>query len=184
MIYDRGYPSYDFIHHYIVKELDYLIRVKINFSQITIDFEKSKKKTQIISIFPGKNTKISDKVYNRNTPIKLRLVRVKLPKGNVEILMTSLIDVKVYPNTNFKELYQKRWGVETFYDELKNKLKIEHFSGYSNQSILQDFYTALFISNVQTLIVSEIEDELAEQNSQKKYDYKINTKYILWSFEK
>ena len=85
------------------------------------------------------------------------------------------MDLKIYPNKIFKELYQKRWRVETFYDELKNKLKVEHFSGYSNQSILQDFYTALFISNIQTLIVSEIEDEIAIQNQERKYNYKINT---------
>lgn len=175
LIYDRGYPSYNFIHQHIVRELDYLMRVKVSFSQLTIDFEKSKNKTAIVSMFPGKNTKLSDKTYDKNTPIKLRLVRVELPNGKVEILMTSLINIETYPNANFKQLYQKRWGVETFYDELKNKLKVEHFSGYSNQSILQDFYTALFISNIQTLIVSELNDEIEEQNLKRKYEYKINT---------
>jgi len=175
LIYDRGYPSYDFIHQHIKNDLDYLMRVKVSFSQLTIDFEKSKKRTKIVSIYPGKNTKSSGKGYHKDTPIQLRLVRVELPKGQVEILMTSLLKSKTYPTTIFKELYQKRWGVETFYDELKNKLKVEHFSGYSNQSILQDFYIALFISNIQTLIVSEIEDEVRLQNQQRKYEYKINT---------
>jgi len=175
LIYDRGYPSYDFIHQHITRNLDYLMRVKVSFSQLTIDFEKSKKRSKIVEIFPGKNTKLSDKTYGKDTPIKLRLVRVELPKGNVEILMTSLLDAKIHPNTIFKKLYRKRWGVETFYDELKNKLKVEHFSGYSNQSILQDFYTALFISNIQTLIVSELEDEITTQNKKRKYNYKINT---------
>lgn len=175
LIYDRGYPSYDFIHQHITRDLDYLMRVKVSFSQLTIDFEKSKKRSKIVDIYPGKNTKLSNKTYGKDTPIKVRLLRVELPKGKVEILMTSLLDAKTYPNAIFKELYRKRWGVETFYDELKNKLKVEHFSGYSNQSILQDFYTALFISNIQTLIVSEIEDEITIQNKQRKYDYKINT---------
>lgn len=175
LIYDRGYPSYNFIHEHLVRGLDYLMRVKVSFSQATIDFEKSKRNSEIVLIYPGKNTKLSDKTYNKNTPIKLRLVRVELPKGEVEILMTSLTDSNTYHNRVFKALYQKRWGVETYYDELKNKLKVEHFSGYSNQSILQDFYTSLFISNVQTLIVSELQDELIEQNQQRKYDYKINT---------
>jgi len=142
LIYDRGYPSYNFINQHITRGLDYLMRVKVSFSQLTLDFEKSKKRSKIVSIFPGKNTRISDKTYRKDTPIKLRLVRVELPKGQVEILMTSLLEIKTYPNGVFKELYQKRWGVETFYDELKNKLKVEHFPGYSNQSILQDFYTA------------------------------------------
>lgn len=54
-------------------------------------------------------------------------------------------------------------------------MRVEHFSGYSNQSILQDFKAALFVSNVQTLIVSELEDELKDINRGKKYDYKVNT---------
>ena len=91
-------------------------------------------------------------------------------------------------------MYFKRWGVETFYDELKNKinnflkptilgrasrnsfrLKVEYFSGYSNQSILQDFNAAIFISNVQTLIVNDLEDEIKELTKNRKLTYKINT---------
>ena len=52
---------------------------------------------------------------------------------------------------------------------------MEHFSGYSNESIQQDFYAALFVSNVQTLIVSELEEELTVENQSKKYNYKVNT---------
>lgn len=175
IIYDRGYPSYDLIYEHIERGLDYLMRVKTSFSGLTIDFEKSKKKSLIVEIYPGKNTKTANKKYTKNCPIKVRLVRVELASGQVEILMTSLLDSKAYPTSQFKQLYFKRWGVETFYDELKNKLKIEHFSGYSNQSIQQDFQAALFVSNVQTLIVSELEDELKDNNLGKKYDYKINT---------
>lgn len=174
IIYDRGYPSYDFINYHITNNLDYVMRVKIGFSQLTIDFEKNKKNSQVVAIYPGKNVKLSDKAYNKTSPIKVRLIRVELTKGQVEILMTSLLDIKTYPSNIFKALYCKRWGVETYYDELKNKLKVEHFSGYSKQSILQDFYAALFISNVQTLIVSELEDEIREENKQRKLDYKIN----------
>lgn len=175
IIYDRGYPSYDFIQQHVKRELDYLMRVKTSFSGLAMDFEKSRKKSLVAAIYPGKNAKLSDKEYTKTSPIKVRLVRIDLGKGNVEILMTSLLDSNLYPTSQFKELYFKRWGVETFYDELKNKLRVEHFSGYSNQSILQDFKAALFVSNVQTLIVSELEDELKESNHGKKYDYKINT---------
>lgn len=176
ILYDRGYPSYDLIHRLTERGLDYLMRAKTSFSGLTIDFEKSKKKSLAVEIYPGKNAKLTDKQYTKNSPIKVRLIRVELVSGQVEILMTSLLDSNAYPTSQFKQLYFKRWVVETFYDELKNKLKIEHFhSGYSNQSIQQDFKAALFVSNVQTLIVSELEDELKEGNRGKKYDYKINT---------
>lgn len=129
----------------------------------------------VVEIYPGKNTKIADKKYTKNSPIKIRFIRVELAKGQVEILLTSLLDSNIYPTSLFKQLYFKRWRVETFYDELKNKLKVEHFSGYSNESIEQDFKAVLFVSNVQTLIVGELDEELKENNQGKKYEYKINT---------
>jgi len=164
LLYDRGYPSYDFIYQHLEKGLDYLMRIKIAFSQMTKDFHSSGKRSQVIDIYPAKNIKILDKDYDKNTPIKVRLVRIELPKGEVEILITSLVSSKKYPNKLFKELYFKRWRVETFYDELKNKLKVEHFSGYSEQSIQQDFNAALFVSNVQTLILGEIQEEVIQES--------------------
>ena len=175
MIYDRGYPSYDFINEHIKRGFDYLMRVKTSYSGLVKDFDKSGKRSLVVDIYPGKNAKLSNREYTRDSPIKVRLVRIGLGKGQVEILMTSLLDSNQYPTNQFKELYFKRWGVETFYDELKTKLRVEHFSGYSNQSILQDFKAALFVSNVQTLIISELEEELKDTNQGKKYDYKINT---------
>lgn len=175
IIYDRGYPSYNLIYEHCKKNIDYLIRVKVNFSGITKAFIASGKTSQTIEIYPGKNVDISNKEYDRKSSIKVRLIRVELADGEVELLMTSLLDSKKYNRKIFKELYYKRWGVETFYDELKNKLKAEHFSGYSNQNILQDFNAALFVSNVQTLIVSELEDDIDQISQTRKYQYKVNT---------
>ena len=103
------------------------------------------------------------------------MIRVDLPTGETEVLISSLVDEQKYAYCIFKELYFKRWRVETFYDELKNKLKVEHFSGYSNISILQDFNAAIFISNVQTLIVSDLKEEIEKITKDNKHGYKINT---------
>jgi hypothetical protein len=75
----------------------------------------------------------------------------------------------------FKELYFLRWKIETFYDELKNKIKVEYFSGLSKISVLQDFYCAIFISNLQSVIVNELQEELEIKNKKTKLDYKVNT---------
>jgi hypothetical protein len=175
VIYDRGYPSFHLIYEHIKQGSDFLIRAKISFSNVTSEFIKSGKSTETVPIYPGKNVKITDKQYDKNASVKVRLIRVDLPSGEVELLITSLLDTTKYKNFIFKELYFKRWGVESFYDELKNKLKVEYFSGYSSQSILQDFYAALFVSNVQTLIVSELTDEINEQTQGAKYKYKVNS---------
>lgn len=175
IIYDRGYPSYDFKYEHIRKSVDYLIRAKKDHSNVVKSFVNSKKTTMIVDIFPPAGRVFPGKDYDKNTNIKVRLVRVDLPNGEVEILMTSLLDSKTYPTNMFKELYFLRWGIETFYDELKNKLKVEHFSGYSKASIQQDFFCAIFISNLQSIIVNDLQEELKGKNKFTKLDYKINT---------
>ena len=174
VIYDRGYPSFHLIYEHIKQGSDFLIRVKVTFSNVTREFIKSGKSTEIVTFYPGKNANLNGKEYDKNTSVKVRLIRINLPNGEIELLITSLLDTLKYNTIIFKELYFKRWGIESFYDELKNKLKVEYFSGYSNQSILQDFYAALFVSNVQTLIVSELTDEINEQTQGAIYKYKVN----------
>ncbi len=183
IIYDRGYPSFNLIYEHFEKGIDFLIRVKADFSNITREFYKSGLYSDIVQIKPGKNAKLSDKSYSKETSKAVRLVKVELPSEEVEILITSLLDSAKYPDSIFKDIYFLRWGVETFYDELKNKIKAENFSGYSQHSILQDFYAALFVSNVQSLIVGEINDELAEESLENRYQYKVNSN-LLYGFLK
>lgn len=175
IIYDRGYPSYDFINEHIKLNVDCLIRVKATHCASVIDFVASSKKSIIAEIHPQKNQSFKDKDYTRHSILKVRLLRIDLPGGEIEVLMTTLLDSQKFPAKMFKELYFLRWGVETFYDELKNKLKIEHFTGYSEVSIQQDFFCAIFISNLQSVMVNDLADELSVQNQGKKYPYKVNT---------
>lgn len=175
IIYDRGYPGYDFVNEHIKGGVDCLIRVSTTYSKIVKSFVVSKKKTVIVEMFPCQRKNIEDKEYTKKTPIKIRLIRIDLPGGEIEILMTTLLDSQIYPASMFKELYFLRWGIETYYDELKNKLKVGYFTGYSKISILQDFYCAVFISNLQSLIVNDLQEELKIKNQNTKLDYKINT---------
>lgn len=174
IIYDRGYPSYDFIYEHVKAKTDCLIRVTVNSSAVIKTFLEGGKKSVVTDIYPGKNVSFKDKDYTRHTGLKVRLIRVELPTGEVEILINTLLDSRRYPTKMFKELYFLRWGVETFYDELKNKLKVEYFTGYSEVSIRQDFLCAIFISNLQSIMVNDLKEELIEQNHGKKYDYKVN----------
>lgn len=93
--------------------INFLMRIKTTFSQTAIDFVESKKASQIVVIYPCKNTKLSDKPYSKNAPIEVRLVRVQLPNNKVEILITSLLDSQEYPSNLFKKLYAYRWRIET-----------------------------------------------------------------------
>lgn len=175
IIYDRGYPSFGFIYEHIDNKVDCLIRAKPTHSYVVKDFVASGKKSLITLIKPERDGPFKGKSYNRKSTIQVRLIRVDLPGGETEILITTLLDSKKYPTKIFMKLYFMRWGVETFYDELKNKLKVEHFSGYSDTTIRQDLYCAVFISNLQSVIVNGLNDELEVINESRQHDYKVNT---------
>lgn len=174
ILFDRGYFSYDFIKAIKeIKDIDFVIRLKADLI-VMKDFIASGKHSQNVEIHSSKYI-FKKKKEQKPSPIKVRLVRVELPCGEIEVLATSLINTKKYGSKKFKELYFKRWKVETFYDELKNKLKLEHFTGYSEKTIQQDFYATVFVSNIQSIIVKDIVEEIHQETKARKYNYKVNS---------
>ena len=176
VLLDRGYPSFDLIYQLKKWKIGFVIRTKANFSNQINEFAQSSLNDTEMEIKPGKNASLLSKLYSKKDRIKVRVVKLILDNGEQEILITSLLNTTDYPIEIFKDLYFKRWGIETLYDKLKNKLLIEEFTGYSQTTILQDFYCTLFLSNIQSLLVSEANEELKNQGKNNKmYEYKVNT---------
>lgn len=174
IIYDRGYPSFEFIYEHMIRGINYIIRCKHDFNWQVKEFVSSKEESRIIDFKPGKNTIFKGKSFNKNTTVKVRLIKIEISDGEIEILMTSLLDTEKYKTSIFKEVYFKRWGIETFYDVFKNKLQVENFSGYSDIAIQQDFNCTLLIRNLQSVILKDMNEEAKEKYKDCKYQYKIN----------
>ena len=83
------------------------------------------------------------------------------------------------------ELYGKRWGIETDYNSLKNKIQVEAWSGLTETAVLQDFWASLFLNNL-VLIEKFYADTLIQQsraNKNNKYIYKANLNEIVGSIK-
>jgi hypothetical protein len=76
----------------------------------------------------------------------VRLLHIPLSTGELEILITNISETEIEYDA-FKELYHKRWGIETKYRELKQKLETENFSGR-----LVDNVKELSVNNIPILI--------------------------------
>jgi len=178
MLYDRGYPDFALMYIHAIKQREFVIRAPKTFNKEVKEFVESGKISKVIELptNPRSIKKLSNLGYNidKETKIRVRLVRVKIESGEVEILITSLLDEKKFSTREFKSLYNKRWKIETYYDRLKNKLQIEVFSGHSVEAIKQDFYAMIFVSNLQSIIIAEGEEELRNENGISKYKYQIN----------
>lgn len=176
LILDRGYGAIWLFYYLLSLEAEFLVRLQHNFIPEIDKFWKEKELSKVMKI--SRCSKESEaqlrKLGMAFKPFKLRLVKVFLGNGEVELLATSLIDEEAYPLNIFKELYFRRWSIETNYDHLKNNIEIANFTGYSPQTIMQDFFANLFISNIQSIIIRDAQIELEAKKKNTEYRYKIN----------
>lgn len=176
LIYDRGYDGTWFMFYHTCRKRNFVIRMAKNSILQVQAFFSSDEESKIIEITTlHQDSKNQLKELGIEfKPFKIRLVKVILDNGEIEVLATSLLDKEKYPNSLFKNLYKKRWGIETNYDHLKNNLQIENFTGLTPVSIKQDFFANVFITNLQAIIARDAQEEISEETKTRKHSYKVN----------
>jgi molybdopterin-binding protein len=181
IIFDRGYPSYEMFARIIHQTpADFLIRIKSStYKKHTAGlFDKESGISDIVVTLTPSTKIVKEMCEKENLPksIKVRFVQVILDDGEVEVLATSVLKAENIALHEFKELYFKRWRIETYYDIMKNRLSLENFTGTTVLSIKQDFYATMFISNFESMLSHELNEELKEEkgNKRKKYTQKVN----------
>jgi hypothetical protein len=108
------------------------------------------------------------------TTLVVRFVSVRLPTGELEVLVTSLLDEAAYPTNDFLELYHQRWGHETYYGRLKGRLDLEHWSGETSEAVRQDFFAAVFLANLESLVSQPAQDHLAAGSVTRQHPAQVN----------
>jgi hypothetical protein len=169
VIYDRGYCSFRMATLASATKGHFLIRCHRRSFGVTREmFEGKGPDDIVVTIEAG----YKHKVAGMKDSITVRFVRVVLDTGEIEVLMTSLLDQDDYRSEDFKDLYWYRWGIETFYGILKGRLDIENFTGLSAESVLQDFHASVFLTGMEAIFTEDANEELQAKDT--KHDYKVN----------
>jgi hypothetical protein len=175
LIYDRGYASYEFMSELNKSKLNYIIRCsKRSFIPVRNMFNDDSLSDFTYTIGAPKQHIKRLRELGYPLKIKVRLVKVILLSGKVEILATSLLSEREFKKEEFQKLYFLRWGVETFFSKLKGRLNLENFTGKSVESVKQDFWSTIFISNLETIVTEDIEESLNEDIKNNRHKQKIN----------
>ena len=195
IIGDRGYESYNIFAHIISRpNVDFVIRVKQGKSamrdiaklpmieldkdiSLTITTSQSKAHREAGYILMQMSSKKGHKYRARwdfshinPFPMQFRVVRFLLPSGEYETLVTSL------PRSRFgilelKELYRKRWGIETSFRTLKYCTGLINIHSKSDKFVEQEVYAALTMFNFCNRISREV---VIQQNKLNIHEYKVN----------
>ena len=175
LIFDRNYPGYIWLARLLDRELHFVGRCsRRSFQPVRDMFAGQGADSQIVTLkVPAKHRQAVQKL-DLPEQITVRIIRVILQNGEVEVLITSLLDEQVYPTAEFGPLYFKRWGSETFYDLIKNRLLLENFTGRTVAAVKQDFFATIYICGLETLLTQDATAQLQAQSADNQFSQKVN----------
>lgn len=148
---DRGYPSMALFRKLETSGMKFVTRCKSNFAKA-------------VSGAP-----MGDSLVSLKNGVSVRIVKFELINGDIETLATNLLDISM---DDIIQLYTLRWGVETMYSNLKEKLSVEKFSGKTANSIRQDFWASMVLLNSVAVFQHEANEAVAERQKDKSLKHR------------
>jgi hypothetical protein len=109
-------------------------------------------RSRIVWLFAPSDQKAECQQLGLPLQLQVRLVSLRLPNGELEVLATSLLDEIQYPTAEFLSVYHWRWGHETFHLMLKGRLELENFSGRTVEAVQQDVQAAVLLANLESVL--------------------------------
>jgi hypothetical protein len=176
LITDRGYTSYVWVLGVLARGAHFVSRCSgSSFAPAQSLLKLNRAGVSVLATLQV-SKKVKALCRQRNWPleIQVRLVTVRLKTGELEVLVTSLLDEEAYPTQELAALYWRRWGQETFYGRLKGRMDLENCSGLTLEAVEQDFAATILLSNVESVVIGPAAAQLAQRTSHREQPAKIN----------
>jgi len=183
LIMDRGFPSVWLFTLLQQRGLPFLARMDGNQWPAVERFLRSGLSETVVTLAVSANARRQAQAAGMtliDKTLALRLIKVVLSTGHIEVLATSLTDTNAYPAQAFGELYHARWNIEEAFKVLKHRLYLEQFTGELPESIRQDVHAKIFTANLAEALAREAYDSLPDEKAARYYP---NVTYILNSLK-
>ena len=153
LLMDRGYPCGWIVSVLNQRGIPFCMRVEksgnAGFACVR-DFLRGGLTEKIVTLPAPKKRDANDYGCTR-VPQTVRLVRHIAANGAARVMMTNLLDAERFPASCFGELYHQRWDIEETFKRIKGRLSLEHVSGLSQQTVVQDVAAKVLCDNLQAL---------------------------------
>jgi len=173
VLFDRGYPSYEFILYMMENYAGhFLFRCPASSTFPAVEsFLASGADDGIIEIAPSDTyrSKLSAAARRELTSLTVRVVRVILPNGKSAVYLTDLLDSATFSCEEIADLYRRRWEVETHYRDEKVHLDIETFHTRGVNGIHQELFAVAIMAVIaRTLMALSMELADEEEENEKE----------------
>ena len=163
VVCDRAYADYSVMAMLLAQQCHFVIRFPRQSFTVVNAFWASPVQERVVTLTVPASARTYVTEQQLPSTLRVRLLKVQLPSGEVEVLGTDLLDARRYPTVEFKGVYGWRWNHETYHDRIKNIFEVERFSGKSVHTIKQDFYGAIFLATVESMLSKPAQAELTAQ---------------------
>jgi len=176
IVLDRGYADYGVMAFLLHHHRDFVIRMPRRRAGASRVFWDGPHRDQVLELIAPERQRDFVRQHGLASGLRVRFVKIALADGGVEVVATSLLDAKGVPVTALKTLYGWRWGIETYYDRLKNIFEVERFSGRNVRSLEQDFFGVIFLTTLESVLSKAAEAELRQESTtaQRKHVAQVN----------
>lgn len=175
IIMDRGFGYFNVLKRLLDHKKDFCIRISKGNSLFAKQVMGNPENDFITQWNPSVTEKATCAKYGHNeNGIRVRVTKIKLKTGEIEILASSLYDMNEICTQNIKELYFLRWGVEEGFKKLKPKMRLEQFGSRKPNGIFQEFQAHLFMFNIIAVLGMEAQEEIDKTCKTRKLKYKYN----------
>jgi len=132
-LFDKAYVN--FLHLYALAErgVFWVTRAKDNMAYRCCKKLLKKPKGKILR----------DDQSKKQYPQKLRRVEMLVTVDGKEVVMVFITNNLEWAASSVGELYQARWGIEVFFKQIKQTLKVCDFLGHSKDAIRWQLWSAL-----------------------------------------
>lgn len=178
-IFDRGYPSMEFIDFLETEKINYLFRLSSN----DYKFERRNMKSTDESVILRHTYQQLEKIRKKHSEVfqhmkekgdtNTRIMTSKLPSGKELALMTNL--PSEFSQEQLQDLYYQRWEIEKKYHTLKNKMKFESITGKSTIYVDQDFRAQVLVYNMLQDIRKKADEDVSVKDCEKGSKYPMHT---------
>jgi hypothetical protein len=180
LLLDMGYPAFWLFAALQTRKIAWCARVALDTWSVVRNFLAAGQDDAVVTLQAHAEALADCRARGLpTTPIRVRLIRVLLPTGEVEVLMTSLLNAEDYPAGEFAELYHLRWAQEENYKRFKCRVEVENWSGKSALSIFQDFHAKVLALNLTAVLASTAQELVDDRRRDDIHPKQVNMTHAL-----
>ena len=178
-ISDAGFNG--MAHVFMLARTGHHILMELKTGKLVDDFRKSRKRSAIIEVTLTRGHLLNYPEHRHlvGTKFKVRLVRtIGTNKLRSRVLITTLLDEKLYNWFDLVRLYLQRWRIELAFRHLKSQVKIEHIKKTSLLRIRQLLWAAIIFYNLAASIRNNLK-RLKLFLEKVKIKYSVSRSYLI-----